>query len=115
MVRKIFIASPLEVHFHFIERFASGESHRTEHPCAFGASPARKMLFIDPYQFAAHGPLARFSIWRRYDLVIEGAALVFFRVQRLRQRLLLPWRGFAQIATLRRHIVTELNILRSRR
>jgi hypothetical protein len=52
---KIFIAPLLVVPLHFIERITGGCSRRIEHPCAFGATPAHKTLFFDPYQFAAHG------------------------------------------------------------
>jgi hypothetical protein len=51
---KIFIAPLLVVLLHFIERFAGGCSRRIEHPSAFGATPALKTLFFDPYQFALH-------------------------------------------------------------
>jgi hypothetical protein len=52
---KIFIAPPLVVLHHFIERIASGCSRGIEHPRAFGTTPALKTLFFDPYQFAPHG------------------------------------------------------------
>ena len=55
---KIFIAPPLVVLLHFIERFAGGCSRRIEHPSAFGATPALKTLIFDPYQFALHGLLS---------------------------------------------------------
>jgi hypothetical protein len=55
---KIFIAPPLVVLLHFIERFAAGCSRRIEHPCAFGATPALKTLFFDPYQVALHDLLS---------------------------------------------------------
>jgi transposase-like protein len=51
---EIFIALQLVVLLHFIQRFAGGWSRRIEHPCAFGAAPAPKTLFFDPYQFAEH-------------------------------------------------------------
>jgi hypothetical protein len=52
---KIFIAPPLVVLLHFIERFAGGRPRRVEHPSAFGATPALKTLFFDPCEFALHG------------------------------------------------------------
>ena len=55
---KIFIAPLLVVLLHFIERFSGGCSRRIEHPSAFGATPALKMLFFDPYQFALHSLLS---------------------------------------------------------
>jgi hypothetical protein len=58
MGRKIFIAPPLVVLLHFIERLADGCSRRIEHPSAFGATPALKTLFFDPSQFALHGLLS---------------------------------------------------------
>jgi len=54
---KIFVAAPLVVLLHFIERFAGGRSRRLEQPSAFRATPALKMQFLDPYQFALHGLL----------------------------------------------------------
>jgi hypothetical protein len=59
MVCKIFTAPPLEVLFHFIERFAGGCSRRIEHPSAFGTTPALKTLIFDPNQFALHGLLGK--------------------------------------------------------
>ena len=52
---KVLVALPLVVLLHFIERSAGRRSRRIEHPCAFGATPAPKTLFVDPYQSAAHG------------------------------------------------------------
>src|SRR4029077_20912617 len=51
---KIFIAPPLIVLLHFIERFAHRCSYGIEFPCTFGATPAQKTLSLDPYQFALH-------------------------------------------------------------
>ena len=55
---KIFIAPPLVVLLHFIERFADGSSRRIEQPCAFGATPALETVSFDPCQFALHGLLS---------------------------------------------------------
>ncbi len=77
MGRKFLIALLLVVLNHVIERFARGQSQRIEHPCAFGATPAPKMLFTDPCQFAAHRPLSHLVIWRGYALVKDYVALVF--------------------------------------
>jgi hypothetical protein len=51
---KFFPAPPFVVLLHLIERIADGWSRRIEHPRAFGATPAKKTLFFDPYQFALH-------------------------------------------------------------
>ena len=56
MVCKFFVALVLVVLLHFVERFAGGWSRRIEYPFTFGATPALKTLFIDPYQYAAHRP-----------------------------------------------------------
>ena len=58
MVCEIFIAPPFVVLLHFIERFAGGCSRRMKYPSTFGAAPALKTLFFDPYQFALHGLLS---------------------------------------------------------
>jgi hypothetical protein len=52
---ELLVALLLVVLLHFVERFTGGCSRRIEHPCAFEASPTLKILFFDPYQFAAHG------------------------------------------------------------
>jgi hypothetical protein len=76
MVCKIFVALLLVVPQHFIERAADGWSRDIEHPCAFGAAPAPKTRFFDPYQFAAHGlPCTPRDSVRLCSK--DGAALVF--------------------------------------
>jgi hypothetical protein len=51
---KILIAPLLVLLLHFIKRFAGGCSRRIEHPRAFRATVALKILPLDPHQFAAH-------------------------------------------------------------
>jgi hypothetical protein len=42
------------MNLHLVNRFANGWTQRIKHPCAFGASPALKILSFGPYQFATH-------------------------------------------------------------
>src|ERR1700674_1573987 len=74
---KIFSALLLVVLLHFLERFAGGCSRRIKRPCAFGATPAPKTLFFDPYQFAAHGLLSTPRDWCGYALVKDGRSISF--------------------------------------
>jgi len=50
---------------------------RVERPCAFGASPALKILSFDPCQFATHRLHGHLASWCGYALVKNGVALVF--------------------------------------
>jgi hypothetical protein len=49
---KFFVTPQLEVSHHFIKGFACGQIRRVEQPGAFGAPPAMKTVFFDPYEFA---------------------------------------------------------------
>ena len=54
-VRCEFLVAPLFVmNLHLVNRFANGRPERIKHPCAFGASPALKILSFGPYQFETH-------------------------------------------------------------
>jgi hypothetical protein len=46
---KFFIAQPLVLLPHFLERFAGGRPRRTERPCASRATPALKARLFNPY------------------------------------------------------------------
>ena len=49
---KLVVALLLVVRFHVVKRFANERPGRAECPGTFGACPALKILFLDPYQFA---------------------------------------------------------------
>jgi len=54
---KLFVALQGKVLHQFIVRFTSKRARRVEDPGAFGATPTRKMLLFNPYQFPTHsGP-----------------------------------------------------------
>jgi len=70
---ELLVALLLVVLLHFIERSTGDCSRRLEHPRAFGANPALKILSFDPYQFAAHRShmthleiLVRFILLKRW-------------------------------------------------
>jgi hypothetical protein len=78
MGSKIFIALPLVVLHHFVDRIAGGWALGIEEPCACGTTPASESLFIEPNQFAAHDlprtrrELAKFRLRRDFLNVHQG-------------------------------------------
>jgi hypothetical protein len=51
---ELLIALLLVVRLHLVNRAANDRPGRVEHPSAFGATPALKLLAFDPHQFATH-------------------------------------------------------------
>jgi hypothetical protein len=77
---EISLELPLVVLLHFIERIAGGRPRRIEHPCAFGAAPAPKTLFVDPNQFAAHGLPSTPRDWVRLCSCERRRGIAFFEL-----------------------------------
>jgi hypothetical protein len=97
---KIIIAPPLKVLLHFIERFANGRSQRIEYPSAFGATPAQKTLFFDPYQFALHVLLSTALDLVRLSFCERRRDIVFLEHDCDDKRRLLSGRNYAPGGTL---------------
>jgi hypothetical protein len=61
---KLFVALQLKVPHHFTERIASERARGLEDPAAYGATPTRRTLLLNPYQLptcgfsSSPGPLA---------------------------------------------------------
>ena len=53
MRRELLVAPLFVVKLHLLQRLPNGWTRRVELPGAFGASPAVKILSLDPYQLAA--------------------------------------------------------------
>jgi hypothetical protein len=53
---ELLVAPLFELRLHLLNGIAHKRPWRVEQPCAFGASPALKILAFDPYQFATHRP-----------------------------------------------------------
>src|SRR5580704_16536935 len=51
---ELLVAPLFVLTFHLVDRATDGRTCHLEHPCAFRATPAPKILSFDPYQFAAH-------------------------------------------------------------
>jgi len=74
---ELHVALLFVVLLHIVNGFANERPQRPEHPFAFGATPALKIVSLDPYQFATHRLHGHLEIWRGYASLKGGAALVF--------------------------------------
>jgi hypothetical protein len=74
---ELLVALLFVVPLHIVNGFANERPQRAEHPFAFGASPAVKIVSLDPYQFATHRLHSHLEIWRGYASLKGVAALAF--------------------------------------
>jgi hypothetical protein len=113
MRSELLVALPLVILLHFIERVAGWWPRRIEHPCAFGATPALKTLFFDPYHFAAHGIPGTPRDCARLCFCETRRSIGFFARDRDDKSGLFDCsgRGSAQVAAIRTHVKTELNVI----
>ena len=53
---EIFVTLGLVLLLHFLQGFGNNRTGRLKHPFTLGAAVALKVLALDPYQLAGHGP-----------------------------------------------------------
>ena len=61
---KLFVALAFILLLHFIQRFEGERTRRLKHPVTLGATEALKVLFLNPYQLAWHGPSIRLAMYK---------------------------------------------------